>query len=150
MGVSTQALIDELVNRGYGISETSEGFHIVLSSHVPDVVIEFPINVTELPESVVRNVLSALNIDIDELINSLSPEDGNTDDQSLSIDVGAAGRTLENTPHPRHKLSDEALKRMREILARIDAVDIDDSMPTDISENLDEYIYTHTDEDSTK
>lgn len=141
---------DELVNRGYGISETSEDVHYVYSVFNVRGTIAFPIDVTELPESVVRNVLGALNLDVDELIDSLSFEDGNIDEQSLSIDVGAARKTLENTPHPRHKLSDEALKRMREILARIDAVDIDDSMPTDISENLDEYIYTHTDEDSTK
>lgn len=73
-----------------------------------------------------------------------------TQEKPFQIDVDAAVRTLENTPHPRHKLSDEVLKRVHEILARIDAADIDDSMPTDISENLDEFIYPHTDEDSTK
>jgi len=73
-----------------------------------------------------------------------------TQQEPFQIDVEAAIRILETTPHPRHKLSDEALKRVHDILARIDAADIDDSMPTDITENLDEYIYTHTDEDSTK
>ena len=59
----------------------------------------------------------------------------------FEIDVEAALRILRTTPHsPAHR-SPEDLKAAAEILERIKTSEFSGDEPTDVSENLDEYIY---------
>ena len=64
-----------------------------------------------------------------------------TQEKPFQIDVEAAVRILETTPHPRAYRSPEDLKAAAEILERIRSAEFSDDVPTDVSENLDEYIY---------
>ena len=69
--------------------------------------------------------------------------------QAPKMNMEAAIRVLETTPHPRHKLDDETKKRVQEILDKIDSEEIADKGIADASENLDKYLYDpHYDEAS--
>ena len=62
-------------------------------------------------------------------------------ERHLRVDLDAALRVLETTPHPRHKLDDATKRRVRKILDEIDAEEVADDAVTDASENLDRYVY---------
>ena len=86
---------------------------------------------------------------IEDLLRKSCLDSGDDKKQAPRMDMEAAIRVLETTPHPRHKLNDETKKRVQEVLDKIDSEKITGKGITDASENLDKYIYDpHYDEAS--
>ena len=67
--------------------------------------------------------------------------DSANEKEPLVIDIEAAIRILETTPHERHVLDEESKRRIQEILDKIDSEEFEEDEITDASSNLDKYIY---------
>ena len=70
------------------------------------------------------------------------------EERRFEIDLAAALRILETTPHPRAHRSDEDLRAAADILERVEATESNGEEPKDASQNVDKYIYGFGESDS--
>jgi len=57
------------------------------------------------------------------------------------VDFNTSIKILENVPHERQELDDETMEWMQKFFERMAAEEPDDTIPKDLSENLDKYLY---------
>ena len=143
--VPLRLLIDELERRGYRLLEFTDKVCVLKSPRPATHSVVVTASGTQLPDMLVRSILHDEPIDAEEIIDAVDRRTRDMDveqqDQLFKIDLEAATEILETTPHPPARRSHQDLKVAAEILERIESEEISGTEPTDVSENLDKYLY---------
>lgn len=145
--VPVHLLIEEMKSRGYALIERTVRVCVLEPADPNGHAVVFPASDPYLSDALVRHVLRDEPVDADEIIDAvcrrirIEEADRDQEEQPFKIDVEAALRVLETTPHPRHRLEPETKRRVQELLDKVDSEDVTGAGLTDASENHDKYIY---------
>ena len=145
--VPVHLLIEEMKSRGYALIERTATVCVLEPADPNGHAVVFPGSDPYLSDALVRHVLRDEPVDADEIIDAvcrrirMEEADRDQEEQPFKIDVDAALRVLETTPHPRHRLDPQTKGRVRELLEKVDSEEGTATGIADASENLDKYIY---------
>ncbi len=144
--VQIRALIEEMERRGYELLELTTTLCVLRPRDPRGRRITVPTSASQLSEDAVRSVLrEELLLDPEEILDAIHQRaqelEAEREDHSFKIDVAAAIKILQTTPHSPARRSPEDLKAAVKILKRIEAAAFRGDEPTDVSENLDKYLY---------
>ena len=136
-------LVETMQSQGYRLLDSEPSVFLLSHPDRSTHVVGFPAGATELPDVLIRYMLKD-EPDARPLMDAVDrrmEQAGAEETEGFGMDLEAALRVLETTPHPRANRSREDLVAARKILAAIDSETLSGTEPVDLSENLDEYIY---------